>query len=574
MLKCLFKFIICCLVTEEEVKNGILESKNPGTQSLCYIRHLSDIELNLQDQQSKLYTDLTCGKQDGEAKELLDRLKQERIIRSLQNTNITRFDVPWSTGGINATDRRHQEYLDTFCKKFDSDIRRLIDRSLKDSKSAKDREGPLFKEVLQHAWFCQEKCRSFRGRVAILSKITSFVQDFETVKPLVVYGASGSGKTSVMAVVAQRAKKQLGKDSTCIFRFLGTSPHSSSIHSTLQSICQQICEVYDLEAPESDVRDDYSQLVRYFHSLLSKVPCGPSQPLLVLLDSVDQLSPTNNAHAMNWLPKHCPKFVKIVVSVLPDYYDILPTLRRSLPDESCYVEVPKLSLGAGAEILDAWLEGANRRLTNEQRDYVMTAFIKCPQPLFLKLLFVEASGWNSYTDVSERDLGSSVTDAIRLLFERLERKHGQTLFTHALGFVTAARNGLSESELEDVLSLDDDVIDDVYQYWDPPVEGVVRLPNLLWTRVRHDIEEFLVERQADSKTVLAWYHRQFWEASEAKYLSENSEKVSRHALLADYFQGMHCVESDALKLLCSYMGENVFSYDTEHPYREVCSLFP
>ena len=51
--------------------------------------------------------------------------------------------------------------------------------------------------------------------------------------------------------------------------------------------------------------------------------------------------------------------------------------------------------------------------------------------------------------------------------------------------------GLSASELEDVLSLSDDVLNDVYQFWTPPSR---RLPPLLWVRVKNDIEEYVVYR--------------------------------------------------------------------------------
>ena len=192
----------------------------------------------------------------------------------------------------------------------------------------------------------------------------------------------------------------------------------------------------------------------------------------------------------------------------------------------------------GKEILEAWLQGIGRTLTQEQFELVLSSFAKCPQPLFLKLIFTEASRWDSYTDVTGLDLGGDVRQAIQLLFQRLERKHGKTLTSRTLSYITAGRNGITANELEDVLSLDDDVIDDVYQYWDPPVEGVVRLPNLLWARIRHDIEEFLTERQADGKTVIAWYHRQFWEAAQSHYLSKPDEKQARHLLLAEYFEGM------------------------------------
>ncbi|KAJ7373573.1 hypothetical protein OS493_011178 [Desmophyllum pertusum] len=472
-------------VTEKEIENGILRSSNPADQSLCYIRHISDIQ-------------------------------------------------QW---GINLHDRLHEEYLNNFCNKFESDVQRLIDKSLQHTVKEKAKENSLYKEVLHHSWFCQDKCEAFRGREDVLEKIQIFLKDFEKPEPLVIYGSSGSGKTSIMAVVAKSAREWLGDGTVCIFRFLGTSPDSSSIRSTIASICLQICEVYGMDAPNADILEDFSQLMRFFHGLVTSLPVSAVKPLVLIFDSVDQLSATNNAYLMNWLPKKCPQFVKIAISVLPNYYDILPNLRRSLPIESSYIEVPLLTIEMGKEILEAWLQGLGRTLTEEQFELILSSFTQCPQPMFLKLIFTEASRWDSYTNVRGLDLGSDVPQAIRFLFQRLERKHGKTLTSRALGFITAGRNGLTENELEDALSLDDDVIDDVYQYWDPPVEGVVRLPNLLWARIRHDIDEFLAERKADGKTVIAWYHRQFWEAAQAQYFSDPEERQSRHSLLSEYFQG-------------------------------------
>ncbi len=39
--------------------------------------------------------------------------------------------------------------------------------------------------------------------------------------------------------------------------------------------------------------------------------------------------------------------------------------------------------------------------------------------------------------------------------------------SHALSYLTASKNGLSDAELEDVLSLDDVVLNDVYIHWIP-----------------------------------------------------------------------------------------------------------
>ena len=73
-------------------------------------------------------------------------------------------------------------------------------------------------------------------------------------------------------------------------------------------------------------------------------------------------------------------------------------------------------------------------------------------------------------------------DSVFQLFERVENKHGWMLVSHALSYITASKNGVSEPEMEDLISLDDRVLDDIYQYHLPPNR---RIPPLLWTRVRY-----------------------------------------------------------------------------------------
>lgn len=58
------------------------------------------------------------------------------------------------------------------------------------------------------------------------------------------------------------------------------------------------------------------------------------------------------------------------------------------------------------------------------------------------------------------------------------------VLVYPIGYLTASRHGLTDKELEDVLSLDDQVLQDTYEYHLPPSQHVVRLPSLLWTRIR------------------------------------------------------------------------------------------
>ena len=65
--------------------------------------------------------------------------------------------------------------------------------------------------------------------------------------------------------------------------------------------------------------------------------------------------------------------------------------------------------------------------------------------------------WRSYHDIKTTTLKFNIHDIIMKLFERIENQHGKVLVSHALGYVTAAKGGLSEAELEDLLSLDEKV---------------------------------------------------------------------------------------------------------------------
>lgn len=53
-------------------------------------------------------------------------------------------------------------------------------------------------------------------------------------------------------------------------------------------------------------------------------------------------------------------------------------------------------------------------------------------------------------------------------FARLERDHGEPLVRRALGYITASRKGLTMNELEDLMSLDDLVMEELshqYKVW-------------------------------------------------------------------------------------------------------------
>ena len=50
-------------------------------------------------------------------------------------------------------------------------------------------------------------------------------------------------------------------------------------------------------------------------------------------------------------------------------------------------------------------------------------------------------------------LAENVSDCISLLFQKLEERHGYLIVAHSLAYTTAAKSGITEAEIEDLISL-------------------------------------------------------------------------------------------------------------------------
>ncbi|XP_078595307.1 NACHT domain- and WD repeat-containing protein 1-like isoform X2 [Branchiostoma floridae x Branchiostoma japonicum] len=522
-------------VTETEINRGIIQSTDANQRAVIFIRNLQNIEKHVGADAVSAYLDLMDReKLNEESQRLLEDLKG-KLPSKLKNVH--QYEVEWTDKGVNEDVESHASYLEQFSDDFVADLKAMIFKSLQSESEQEQNDDWFLTEVISHARFCQAKCESFCGRQEIFDAVNTYMKDTAKVnhQPFVIHGASGSGKSSIMAMLAQNAAQTFGENLATIIRFLGTSPHSTLIHPVLQSLCLQICEVYGIESPAERVLNNFAEIVQYLSTLLDKVS-EKDRPLLILLDSLDQLSSVDRAYSLTWLPKSLPPNVHIVVSTLPEEFDLLKTLKRTIRSDNSYIQVPTLSEQVGSEILDTWLARIQRCLTDKQREVILSAFSHCRQPLFLKLAFDEARRWKSYTPESELRIAQSARAAINLLYERLEVQHGTIFVSHTMGYIAAARNGIAEHELEDVLSLDDEVLDDVYQYWSPPNKDLVRIPPLIVTRLKYDIMEYLAERQADGKRVLQLFHRQFIECAQERYLAGDNSRA-RHHILADFFLG-------------------------------------
>ncbi|XP_061436751.1 NACHT domain- and WD repeat-containing protein 1-like [Lethenteron reissneri] len=316
------------------------------------------------------------------------------------------YQVEWSEGMVDSAVESHRRYLDSVCRTFTAELKRQITRCVEAARRAQAPDDRLLQEL-------------GTPRGAVRAQVPGPGHS-----PGGVFGPSGTGKTSVLAELVRQAPEQLGEEVVVAARLLGTSPLSSDIHAVLRGLCLQLCLAYERERPPAHVLNVYADTVRFFHRLLTSLGEQPqAPPLLLVLDSLDQLSGADGAHRLHWLPKRYAASVLVVVSTLPSEHGILDALRAAVHDAAAYLEVEPLMPENGGEMMDGLLRAAGRTLAGEQRALLLSAFARCGQPLFVRLAFDEARRWRSFAPLGLELRGrvaSDTREAVHALYARLE----------------------------------------------------------------------------------------------------------------------------------------------------------
>ena len=531
-------------VTESEIQHALVTiAEENDHRGLCYSRSLMGLQEAAGQPMASRYLDIDDeGQVSTDSIEYSRKLRAEKVPTWMKDRNTREYEVPWQGAPLEvSTSDQHSSYLKKFCHDFVEDIEKLVherffEDMLKDDNNV--HVDNLYFEVLHHATFAQRKAELVCGREDMLDLMHKYISgSFNQQQPLVIHGKSGYGKTCLLAKAADCVYDWLeAKRTVVVTRFLGTTPESSNIFTLLKSVIDQICVAFDYQPPKDTTLEKFGDVRRYFWRLLERIGQKHQDNKLVLfLDSVDQLSLAHNSHGMLWLPKPLPENVLLVVSILNDRYTCLENARARLTSSDSFIELHPLSLSAGEEMVTSYMQKRKRKLTTEQHSLVTNVVKQCRQPLFLKMVLDSACIWCSFTAVSSIHVSCTVHEAIIKVFKDLEVTYGQVFVQRALGYLTCSVGGLTEIEMEDVLSCDDDVLSEVYQYHDPPVEGTIRIPSLLWARVQHDLQEYLSWRQVHKKTVLTWYHRQFWETAQAVFVDQPGTERQLTATLAKIY---------------------------------------
>ncbi|MEK6258881.1 MAG: AAA family ATPase [Planctomycetota bacterium] len=571
--------------TEQEIWQGALQVANADRHVIAAVREIDDLEQIPDTPRRGDFIDLKGDKKspDGDASNALTQLKS-KLEDLLGQSPIIRSTCQWAvdddknpTGDV--TTRHLAQLCEDIFKRFKDIIIEQInaywgrDLSADDASLAQVRgsQQELDLECADHLRFAGERApeKTFVGRSAELRRVRTYLLS-DSNQPYVVHGPSGSGKTALMGRAILKLKKLIAKitpprsaDGTraktgpiVLTRFIGTTPESSNLRSLLSSLCRELRQDFEMTAP---LPTDLNELIDEFYSQLGKATAA--RPVFIFLDALDQLDAADHGRSVFWIRSPLPSttdaacHARMVVSCLspsdefPEDSEACEPFRklklRSLLGNH---ELSALDKYDARQLFARWLHRAGRSVTETQRDMIWSAMQKssaCRQPLFLKLLFEEAKLWRSYDDEVQLNKPEASSDYVaallKQLFDRisLEVNHGKLLVERALGYIAAARRGLSETEIQEVLFADPD-------YWKQldkvskdnnhqlPTDSK-RIPIAIWSRLRSDLAPYLAERSAPGGNVLTLYHRQISTFVQLEFLATPSQRRHRHEQLAKYF---------------------------------------
>lgn len=531
--------------THQEITKGALNAIDPEQHVLAYFRKIEQAPYD--GAKVRKFID------SGEEKIQLANLRAE-LERRLPKAHRFAYSADWKN-----VERRNIEDTQPLDLGQETDLKDLSDRVYNDLKEIIDSElarfslgSDLDREREAHREFGEERRAHFKGREDVLRQVDQYVKDPSKTKPLILHGSSGCGKTAVMSKAAEDLNAKT------VIRFIGATPESSDLRALLQSLCREL-EV-------TDIPQDMNELVRVFRERLTgATEAGGTDreppettPVVLFLDGLDQLNDVDNARMLYWLPRTLAPGVKLVASVLETDPALVeqdePATGRPFRNDPYVIverdeQFERISISAmsrqdGEDLLSAWLAHADRTLQPEQEEHLLENFLEDGRPLYLKLAFEEARLWHSWDGLpcgadDQPGLGECVVDVLDDMLWRLEQpeNHGRVFVEHALGNISAAKNGLTEDELLAVLSAEEDVMEDFFRR-NPDSPAVTKLPVVLWSRLYASLKPYMTMRRADGAHVMTFYHRQVRQAIESRFLFHEDRLFSAHQRLAAYFQGL------------------------------------
>ncbi|KAM9973442.1 hypothetical protein ACTFIW_010531 [Dictyostelium discoideum] len=380
-----------------------------------------------------------------------------------------------------------------------------------------------FEQELQFHKNCFDiKSSDYYGRENIQKKLKEFVTDKQSNDKIgIIYGEPGSGKSSTLAYFAKEITDNHGESWKVLYHFVGCSIDSTQSTNILYKFSCELNKQFNLKM---EVSDNHEKLRIDFPEILKKA--SKHKNILLVIDDLDEMSASNQAHQMDWLPDSTElnDKCKILLSCYhgKDCWEYLH-LRSNIPFT---LSLPPLEINEKNLIATKTLEKFSKKLEPKLLDrFISKTHAKFP--LFIKLACEELRVFGSFEKLNQfvtKGIPDTIDQLILNIINRLEEDMGKDLIKKTLCFIALSRFGLSEEEL---LGLLKEKKQQQHQH-----QHQNTLPFNVWAPLLNSISPLL--RGGDHNTI-TFYHNTIVKVIINKYLPTEKSQILIQSNLADYY---------------------------------------
>jgi hypothetical protein len=517
-------------VTELEILHGVLNDPEMTEHAFFYFRDPAYIKTIPPDKQK----DFTA--EDAEGTEKLRRLKER--IRKGKFPPQENYPNPKALGEL-------------VLKDLTTVIERLYPKG--------SEPAPLDRDAMDHEAFAQSRAKVYIGRKEYFDRLDEHVHGDDP--PLVILGESGSGKSALLANWALQYREKHSaslsyqkatplsppsqggdegevkdfpkNDELLIMHFIGATPYSTDWAGMLRRIMGEFKRRLGIQGEIPDKPDALRQAFAnwlYMAAAKGKV--------VLILDALNQLEDRDGAPDLVWLPPEIPPNVRLILSTLPvekrkdftaEGAEKLMELKeqiRSRPLEELKrrgwptLTVEPLNQNERKVFIKDYLKQYVKELDTIQTERIAAAR-QASNPLYLRALLEELRLFGKYEELDKKITyyleAQNPYELYTKVIIRWEEDYEEDndLVGESMSLIWAARRGLSEGELLDILGKDEEP-----------------LPQAIWSPLFLAAEGSLVNRSG----LLNFFHDYLRDAVRDTYIPSVESQQEAHLRLAGYFE--------------------------------------
>ncbi|XP_060733553.1 NACHT and WD repeat domain-containing protein 2 [Tachysurus vachellii] len=436
-----------------------------------------------------------------------------------------------------------QSYAEDLNHQLYSDLIGLIEESIVNERVQ------IHDSFSQQKNLCHVLSTLYRIERTEVSHIRAYLEQ-DTKYPFILIGGPCTGKSVLLAHCATQIQTWMkDQNPVVIAHFVD---FKSSLKQILSVICHQIALWHSQQY--NDCLKDVSQLKETLNNLLTTHSQFPNH-LILIIDGLNQMHDTHRPLDLAWLPKKLPSNVKLLISSTPTKSGFLSAIKTYYPESSLFFDLQPVTSKSCSQMLTSLLLAGKRKITSGQQMYVNQAFKQCDLPLYVELLYRQVCYWGSDLEITPDTLVPGVHINIGRFLDHLEEKHGKLIVTRSLEYLTLSKTGLTEGELTDILSCDDEVLL-TFLPADNYAPYKLRVPEVVVEMLLLDLRGFLKPQNILGTQTLFWVNRHFILVICKRYLcQDNQQKL--HSLIANYFSGHWACGTSKPLLIASSPSQNV-----------------